>query len=291
MNIALSEIDPTIASRYGTAATARQPSTYADRQARSWRVQGLLALSVLVPPVLGLGMASALFEMIHNNQASIALWMTVWWGGTGAGCMTALKSSRKSRRVSHLALEDMQKVFPQLSLTRSERLYCDILQFLVRSETTSENETYLRDTLAQINELVGNSRQLENRRLSLLPLMGINVHAELQTEYTTLERRLHASTDAITRASLEQSLQMIHSRMENSRNIELGVERLLVQQEAISQTLASTLSSLARMQLAAHLPQTEYVMQDISQTVMHMNQQTYAVEKAVEEVITLRPSY
>ena len=185
----------------------------------------------------------------------------------------------------------MREIFPQLSLTRSERLYCDILQFLVRTETTLENETNLRDTLAQINGLLASSRQLENRRLTLLPLMGINVHAELQREYTALAQRLQASNDSITRASLEQSLKMISSRMENTRNIELGIERLAVQQEAIAQTLASALSSLARMQLATHLPQTEYVMHDISQTVMHMNQQTYAVEKAVEEVITLRPSY
>ena len=294
MQVALTEIDPQIAAKYTEMlTTSGQRSGAQSGSGRlSMKARVLLVMSVVVPPVTGLGMAQAVWEATHTNALAWAVWLGVWFGGTGAGCWAAMHSiPKKQNRVASLQLDAMRSVFPHLSLTRAERIYCDVLLFLARTETTADGEEMMRDTLRQLNELLASSRQLEQKRMSLLPLLGANVEVELQAESNHLRRRLEGVADPIARASHEQSLRMMTQRIETAQNLQVGLERLNAQQEAITQTLASAFASLGRMQAAADQPRAEYAMQDITQTVSQMNQQTYAVEKAVEEVLTLRATY
>ena len=189
----------------------------------------------------------------------------------------------------NVTLEEMNAVFPILRMTRAERIYCDALQMLARTETDSTTEHAMRDALRQLNDLMKNGRLLESRRANLISIKGLNVLNELQAEYGALGRRLDAATDPVTRQSIQQSLQMCAARLENSRNIEQSLERLNAQQEAIAQTLATTLSAMARLQAAPDV-RAEAAAHEIAETVAQMNRQTYAVEQAVEEVITLRGS-
>ena len=189
----------------------------------------------------------------------------------------------------NVTLEEMTQVFPILRLTRAERVYCDALQMLARTETDSTTEHAMRDAMRQLNDLMKNGRLLESRRANLIAIKGMNVLNELQAEYGALGRKLDAATDAVTRQSIQQSLQMCAARLENSRNIEQSLERLNAQQEAIVQTLATTLSAMARLQAAPDV-RAEAAANEIAETVAQMNRQTYAVEQAVEEVITLRSS-
>jgi hypothetical protein len=293
MQLTLTEIDPQIAEKYvQTMIASGQTSEVRGSSGRlSIRSRALLLTSVVVPPVVGFGLANVVWEATHTNAVAWATWLSVWFGGTGAGCWRALRSMPKRKRVESLQLDSMRSVFPLLSLTRAERIYCDVLLFLARTETTADGEDIMRDTLRQLNELLASSRQLEQKRLSLLPLLGANVEVELQAEANHLRRRLEGVTDPIARASHEQSLRMITGRIETAQNLQIGLERLHAQQEAITQTLASAFASLGRMQITADQPRAEFAMQDISQTVSQMNQQTYAVEKAVEEVLMLRATY
>ena len=293
MQLALTEIDPQIADKYAQMMIANgQASETQGRSSRlSMRSKALLLTSVVVPPVMGFGIANGVWDITHSGAIAWTTWLGVWFGGTGAGCWTALRSLPRRKRVVSLQLDAMRSMFPLLSLTRAERIYCDVLLFLARTETTADGEEQMRDTLRQLNELLASSRQLEQKRMSLLPLLGANVEVELQAESNHLRRRLEGVTDPIARASHEQSLRMITQRIETAQNLQVGLERLNAQQEAITQTLASAFASLGRMQAAADQPRAEYAMQDITQTVSQMNQQTYAVEKAVEEVLTLRATY
>ena len=256
------------------------------------KAKALLLTSVVVPPVFGYGIANGVWDITHSSMMAWSAWLSVWAGGTGAGSWTAFRSlPRKQKRTPPLQLDAMRNVFPHLSLTRAERIYCDVLLFLARAETTQDGEETMRDTLRQLNELLASNRQLEQKRLSLLPLLGANVEVELQAEANHLRRRLEGTVDPIARASHEQSLRMIATRIETAQNLQTGLERLNAQQEAVTQTLASAFASLGRMQITADQPRADFAMQDISQTVAQMNQQTYAVEKAVEEVLTLRATY
>lgn len=212
-----------------------------------------------------------------------------WTGATAFGVWRARFMHPVRQLERNVTLDEMNAVFPILRMTRAERIYCDALQMLARTETDSTTEHAMRDALRQLNDLMKNGRLLENRRANLISIKGLNVLNELQAEYGALGRKLDAATDAVTRQSLQQSLQMCAARLENSRNIEQSLERLNAQQEAIAQTLATTLSAMARLQAAPDV-RAEAAAHEIAETVAQMNRQTYAVEQAVEEVITLRGS-
>ncbi|HZO90495.1 MAG TPA: hypothetical protein VFB38_19365 [Chthonomonadaceae bacterium] len=228
------------------------------------------------------GMLSAV-----SVEAGVLSGLVTFAAGLTSGVRWSHRATQKARLREEVRLEEMRAVFPLLRLTRAERVYCDTLLLLARMDATPEAEQTVRETLRQLNDLLESSRQLETRRQSLLPLLGANVVKELEEEYGALGRRLDEATDNVTRQSLQQSLQMCAARLENARALQQGLERLNVQQEAIIHTLASAQSALARMQVSPE-PQAALAAEEIAETVAQMNQQTYAVEQAVQEVISLR---
>ncbi len=245
-------------------------------------VVGLLApFFVAVPLSFELGMLSPALSLFS--------FAAVYAGGASAGMWWAAKATPIARLKKKVTVEELRAVFPLLSLTRAERVYCDTVLFLAAMDVEAGAEVSLHDTLRQLNSLLTQSRKLEDRRKSLLPVLGTNTLAELQNEFGDLGSRLDATTDAVARDSLQQSLRMCSVRMENARAFEQGLVRLNAQQEAIVHTIASVHSALARMQIASE-PATAASAADISHTVADMTQQTYAVEQAVQEVMTLRSS-
>jgi hypothetical protein len=232
-------------------------------------------------------MGAILDGWLHLGPLALIPSLATWIAGTTAGGYWAVSATPKSRLTRYVRLEEMRAVFPLLSLTRADRLYCDTLLLLARMEVGQETERMMRESLAQLNQLLVANRQLEQRRLGLLPLLGNNVISELEEEFGELGRRLDQTRDPISRQSLEQSLRMCQTRLENARLLQEGLERLKVQQEAILHTISTAQTAMARLQIAPQ-PQTEFVAQEIAQSVTQMNQQTYAVERAVEEVMTLR---
>ena len=248
-----------------------------------WRVEATFALPAI------LAIFAAVFLLSNNIPGDWATFdaLALWAGATGFGTWRTAKYHPLRQLKRHVTLEEMRAIFPILRLTRAERIYCDALEMLARTETDAETGATMRDALKQLNDLLRNSRLLDTRRVNLLSIMGMNSIPELQAEFGALGRKLDTTTDTVTRQSLQQSLQMCAARIENARSIEQNMERLHSQQEAIVQTLATALSSMARLQAAPDV-QSEAAAHEIAATVAQMNQQTYSVEQAVEEVITLR---
>ncbi len=255
----------------------------------SRRSAALTYINALVAPTLGFAAAITFAGAVTGFSffAFCMVWLAVSLPAALVGNHIALNTAPQRESITTLQAENLRDVFGSLSLTRTERVYCDVLQFLSRAQPNVETEQTMRETLRQLNDLMQSSRQLEEQRLSLLPLLGANVVPELRAEYDRLKQRLDAANDQITRASLEQSRRMVLSRIDDAHSLQTGLERLNTQQEAIAQTLSSTLSALGRMQLTADA-RPEFAMNDIAETVTQMNQQTIAVESAVEEVLTLR---
>jgi hypothetical protein len=247
------------------------------------------ALNMVMATFLPMAAGGAVYglDWYMGNAVAIPTAIAAWLIGTTVGVSMSLRTRPKSYLQHEIQLEEMRAVFPLLRLTRAERVYCDTLQMLARVEADPQAEQTMRETLRQLNDLLTSSRQLETRRQALLPLMGANVIAELEAEYGALGQKLDQMTDGVARQSLQQSLQMCQARLENARALQQGLERLNVQQEAILHTLASAQSALARMQITSE-PQVALAAEEIAETVAQMNQQTYAVEQAVQEVITLR---
>ncbi len=252
----------------------------------------LVLLNATITPLMGFMVAMNAFSHSSSPYPPLGfyiMWLLVSLPIALAGNRFALSVTSHTAAVTALQTESMRDIFASISLTRAERVYCDVLMFLARAQPNAATEQTMRETLGQLNVLVESSRQLEEQRLALLPLLGANVVPELRAEFDRLNTRLEAASDPITRSSLEQSRRMVVSRIEDAHNLQTGLERLNTQQEAVTQTLSSALSSLGRMQITSN-PNTEFAMSDIADSVTNMNQQTVAVENAVEEVLTLRAS-
>ena len=260
----------------------------------SRRAVALTTFNALSAPILGFAAACTVFGLYNTPHIGFyLLWLMFSLSAVSAGNHIALNVAPQTARITELQPESLTATFASFSLTRAERVYCDVLLFLARAQSNPDAEQTMRETLRQLNDLMQSSRQLEEQRLSLIPLLGANVVPELRTEYDRLKLRLETATDPMTRVSLEQSRRMVLSRIENAHNLQIGLERLNTQQEAITQTLSSALSSLGRMHLTADLradTNTDFAMNDITESVTQMNRQTIAVESAVEEVLTLRSS-
>lgn len=258
---------------------------YTLRRRRDEQVSMRALGAAFLPSVAGTAVGWAIAS--GTPAGGLVAGLSVWAMGTGVGVWWTRKATPRERLRRTVQLEELRSVLPLLTLTRAERIYCDALLLLARTDAPADTEATLRDALRQLNDLLKESRQLEHRRATLLPLMGQHSITELEVEFQTLGTRLDRATDNITRNLLQQSLQMCATRIENARAFDQGLERLNVQQEAIVHTLSSALSAMARLQILSD-PQTAVAAQEIVQTVASMSRQTRAVEQAVEEVMSLR---
>ncbi len=245
------------------------------------------APSMLFGTGVGVGLWFLLTGMDHHTTIAAAVAAVISIMGIGIGRTWANQASQRRALNYEVLLEEMKAVLPYLTLTRAERVYCDVLVMLSAFEANQEARKAIRTTLAQLNDLLADSRRLEKQRKGLLPALGSSPVSELIEERRKLEERIAASTDEVTRGSLNQSLGHINVRIENSKNLELALERINAQQEAIVNALASSQGALARMQVAPSV-QTETASKEITETVAEMNRRTVAVEEAVKEVLTLR---
>ncbi len=249
----------------------------------NWRV----AAAVTAPLLASMITAVSITQAQMSPVASISGFVTVLAAGTGLGTWWAQKASPKQRLHEAITLEEMRAVLPLLTLNRAERIYCDALLMLRRIEEREGTEPMFREMLSQLNELLASYRQLESRRLSLLPIMGMLSVTELEREFGELGQRLDNTQDSVTRTAMQQSLEMCGARLESAKQIKQNMERLQTQQEAVMQTLASGMSAIARLQVAPSI-QVQATAEELTQSVARMHQQNYAVEQAVEEVLTLR---
>ncbi len=285
MRLESTEIDPQIAQE----TMARRPSPRLRR--RPAQIATITAISLLVPILLGLLSAFAVakigYGIFHSEVIAYLLGsfmlFFVWFGGTASGIRYAFSKRGTTQQIT---AEEMTVRFPQMKLSRAERLYCDTLLMIAKTDVDIETEATMRGMLRQLNELLITSRKLKQQRNALTPLIGSSVLKELQSEYGELGRKLDRTTDAVAKQSILHSLQMCATRIENTQALEQGLERVKAQQEAVCHTIASAQTALARLQVVPEA-QTPLVAEEIAASLSTMNQRTYAVEKAVEEVLTL----
>lgn len=285
MRLEANEIDPQIAQETMT----RRPAPRLRR--RPAQIAMIAALSLSLPPILGLIIAeigAGLFNSIYHNEGianliALFILLFVWSAGTSTGLRFAF---RKRGTTQQITAEEMMVRFPHMKLSRAERLYCDTLLMIAKTDVDIETEATMRGMLGQLNELLLTSRKLKQQRNALTPLIGTSVLKELQSEYGELGRKLDRTTDAVAKQSILHSLQMCATRIENTQALEQGLERVKAQQEAVCHTIASAQTALARLHVVPEA-QTPVVAEEIARSVSQMNQRTYAVEKAVEEVLTL----
>jgi hypothetical protein len=153
-------------------------------------------------------------------------------------------------------------------------------------------EAQARDILTQANGLVQSGRELLSKLEGVERAVGededVPKIAEMEKQRETLEGRLRgsgASDDGVRRAT-EKSLAMLLTRLHSARDMARLGERLEAQRDAVSQTLATLESSLARMEIAPDV-NDGLEMDALQSTVTDLNRQTRSTERAVEEVVRL----
>ncbi len=267
--------------------TADERHAYDLRVKREEVLVGRLIAGIMLP-IAGSAIGSILTSMGHLHPLAIAgTAVTLLGGGVAGGLWWAYNASPKKRLNFEMGEQEMKAVFPLLSLNRAERLYCDALLLLSRISASETNEPIFRDMLKQLGELLNNYRQLEIKRQSLLPVLGLHSIVDLEREFGELGQRLDTIKDSFSRSAMQQSLEMCATRLESAKQIQQNLERLQTQQEAVLQTLASGLSAIARLQIAPNV-QVAATAEELAQTVVRMHEQNYAIEQAVEEVMTLK---
>jgi len=245
------------------------------------------APSMFLGVAAGVGLWFLLNKFDYHTTIAAATAVVISIVGISFGRSWANQASQRTALNYEIMLEELKAVLPYLTLTRAERVYCDIVVMLSEFEANQEARRTIRATLKQLNDLLADSRRLEKKRKSLLPALGASPVKELTEEQRKLEERIAESTDEITQGSLKQSLGHIKVRIDNTTSLELAIERINAQQEAIINALASSQGALARMQVAPSI-QTDTAVKEIIETVAEMNRRTVAVEEAVQEVLTLR---
>ncbi len=222
-----------------------------------------------------------------QGTTGLVLGLSVWLAGMLPGIFLVRNADPKRLLQRNITLEELRAVSPLLSLTRAERIYCDIIILLARMDLDPSSENNVRVTLRQLNDLMNSSRILQSKRQSLLSVQGAHQVGELEAEADRLQQQERECTDPSAQISIHQSLEMCLTRLENARYFRAGIDRIIAQEEALIQTLSSALSALARMQLTPET-QSAAVAEHISDTIADLNRQAYSVEQAVEEVIQLR---
>jgi hypothetical protein len=184
-----------------------------------------------------------------------------------------------------LSEAELRRAAASLPSNPSEQRYLGTLYELL-SAAPALGQQPARDLLPQLNELLQNDRHLELQRERAQAAMGSRTPAELEAERADLARRTEAATDPVARQAMQQSLELCEERLRGIYALEPQLARIEAQRELISQTFASVQSALAGVQATSGAPAATGV-ERLGRTVLQINQQTRALEEAVQEVIAL----
>jgi hypothetical protein len=216
--------------------------------------------------------------------------LTLWLGGAAApslyyGYQILARRSHALREITPTQLRDAAAGLP---LSPPERGYVDALAALF-SAADSVGEETVRDLLPLLNETMRRNGELAVQQRRVRIAMGETNATALEEQCAALARRRDETSDPLARQALQQSLELCESRLQNLRALAPSLDRMDAQQELIVHTLASVQSALARLQAAPSALAAPNV-DAIRQSVTEINQQTLAVEQAMQEVMLQPPA-
>lgn len=175
---------------------------------------------------------------------------------------------------------EVQETFP-----RAERLYSEIVYFLVTGAARGRDARRGRTLLRECNTLLAEHYRMEAEKHRVQALLDHETAAatRAETEREGIIARLEAESDPIARKSLSASLELCDERRESIRSLRPLLTRMEAHQEVIYQALALTRAALAREQavpVSLALPDVTR----LRQTVRNVLHETRAVEEAVTEL-------
>jgi hypothetical protein len=197
------------------------------------------------------------------------------------------EEEQRARERQAIALrEEIRLLLPRLNLSKAEQSYVEIVLQMM-DERTGLDEIAGQEMLEALNRLIEDYRQILMQTEAVLAAMRENPMRTLEEERTRLAARLQQTADPVARQTLQRSLDISESRLENARALATALERLDAQEEMCRQTLASVRSSLSRMK-TSRAALTTGDQEEIERVAENLNARARAVEQAIQEVMSLR---
>lgn len=293
MKILLSDIEPVLAQRIREEEQQIAEAVRAERQLPGWtpfhdaiklRESGkhtLFRLSGCGIPLLLMPLL-VISRMISGSAIGP---LTILFVAAVAISITYFTQRHYQRRIEKNTEAKLVPLgLPVVARGKEEKLYSDLLEELAKASGTTEDAA--RSLLREMNALMSSYRVLEQRYEDSKKAMGNRSVEGLEAERRGLQKRAEAATDPVTREALEQSVLLCASRIESARALTLAQERAKAQQEVVLQTLGSVHASFAHMRNAPN--DMDFEAERLLETVKHLQGRTRAVEKAVEELMTVR---
>jgi hypothetical protein len=265
-------LDP-VAARVRSEGTRLWRESAKRHLAYFWGAGASMVASIAVVPLLQpAGEGPAVLGLLLLQTAAAFL-----------GIQGLIRTQRALTR--YVTADGMRGAAHLVALTRAEKAYCEAVAGLVEAEGILD-QAMIEEILAQLNELLGSYRNLEEPIRQYLATSGSASVEAIGTELADLERRHAALQDPTARSTMEQSMELCRRRLEYARAAEPARQQAEAQQELILQTLVGVQGSLARMRSTPALPQQTEV-QELHESVLQINRQARAVEEAVAEVVSL----
>lgn len=221
------------------------------------------------------------FWVTLGGFAALLLFLII--AGDNIGFMGWCKKRERRRRYHPVLL---RAVLPLLNQTETEQSYVRALLQLTK-QVNLLGETSARSLLSQLKILMGSSEEIAIQERGIQSAMSGQNRAEVEAMRDNLALRVSEARDSEARETLTQTLALCETRLQRAIALDPLGERLEAQQEMIRQTLSSVGESLAALALAPQTlagPQLEMVQESL-RTIQN---QTRAVEQAVQEVLSLR---
>lgn len=232
----------------------------------------------------GAGIAAIPLLAHHGPGVAMSAFMGIQASAVALVVRGHLRSNRQL--TEHADVEVLRNAGELLELTPAERLYCSGVASLIEAEEAL-SEVTRSEILAQLNELLASYRKLDGPVRQHLAARGNQPIEGLESELAELVRRRDLASDSTARATMDQSIMLCSQRLADARALAPAREQAEAQQELILQALASVHASLSRM-AAADSAAVQTRMGELQRTVSRVNEETRAVEDAVNEVLTLR---
>lgn len=197
----------------------------------------------------------------------------------------ARTNSQKGEQTVYPA-EVLGVLLPLLTLTPAEQRYGALMTLLARDKSPLEESSRKR-MIEQANGLLNDSRALAAKRQEIVSNQDHIDIAAMEKERERLLDEAQATEDPVVRSAKNQSAKLLADRMEDSRVVQNMTTRMLAQEEAIFETMATLHSSLTRLSVAPESLR-HHDLDSLSEVVDSTRLQTQAVEQAVQEVAAIR---
>lgn len=213
--------------------------------------------------------------------------------GISLGAWTALSQQSagpNGARYQELLRSFLPQGLQNAAKTKTEKRYVEAILQLMPSKSATNRivpEDVDQTQITQLNDLLDCGRRLEAVSEEISVAFAGQEPGRLDKEHEALKDRIARTTDAQTRATLEQGLALCEERIRRTADLLVMGERVAAQLELTYQAFGAAQGAIAGLRLSSGSA-TSRAAEQTAEIAATIGRQTAAVEQAVQEVLALR---